>query len=131
MVWSSVEEIRREFAVEFVKIVFRDQILPSLKNGHKRMMEAAWITAQREAPNVENYMKNNAPWTDRTSNARNGLAARAYREGDSIGILLYHQVDYGIYLETRWGGKYAIINPTIDAEGPRVMAAYNRLLERM
>lgn len=120
-----------EFGTGFVKILWKDSILPSLRNGHKKLMDAAWITAQRMAPEVENYAKANAPWTDRTGNARNGLAARAYRDGNGVGILLYHQVDYGIWLEVRWGGKYAIINPTIDAMGPRVMASYNRLLERI
>lgn len=83
------------------------------------------------APEVESYMKINAPWTDRTSNARNGLAARAYDENDEVGIVLFHQVDYGIWLETRFGGRYAIIDPTIEVMGPKVMARYNRLLERI
>lgn len=120
-----------EFGTEFIKILWKDGLTPNIRTGHKRMMEAAWITAQREAPNVENYMKVNAPWTDRTGNARNGLAARAYKEGDGIGIVLYHQVDYGIYLETKFSGRDAIIQPSIDSEGPRVMASFNRLLERM
>ena len=83
------------------------------------------------APEVENYMKLNAPWTDQTGNARNGLAARAYEDGDEIGIVLFHQVDYGIWLETRWSGRYAIINPTIDSMGPEVMARFERLLDRI
>lgn len=83
------------------------------------------------APVVENHMKTTAPWTDRTGNARNGLAARAYAEGDEIGIVLYHQVDYGVYLETRFGGRYAVIQPTIDEMGPVVMARFDRLMERI
>jgi hypothetical protein len=83
------------------------------------------------APEVESYMKNNAPWTDRTGNARNGLAARAYESGNEVGIVLYHQVSYGIWLEVRWSGRYAIINPTIEEMGPRVMQQFSNLLERI
>lgn len=113
-------------------IIIKDKGLHSgLKHGAERTMKAALIVAERDAPEVENYMKLNAPWTDQTGNARNGLAARAYQDGDQIGIVLFHQVDYGIWLETRFDGKYAIIQPTIDEMGPKVMRDYERLLERI
>ena len=102
-----------------------------IDEGPERARRAAWVTAQSMAPEVENYMKVNAPWTDRTSNARNGLAARAYREGTEIGIVCFHQVEYGIWLEIKNEGRYAIIQPTIDEMGPDVMRRYNRLLDRM
>jgi hypothetical protein len=102
-----------------------------LATGPQELHKAAVIISNRMAPEVENYMRVNAPWTDRTGNARNGLAARAYEEAESVGIVLYHQVSYGIWLEVRWAGRYAIINPTIEAMGPRVMAAYNDLLGRL
>jgi hypothetical protein len=121
----------QEVGKGFVKVIWKDGISPKLRTGAKKTQDAAWYIAQYMAPRVENYMKTNAPWKDQTTNARNGLAARAYREGDEIGIVLFHQVPYGIYLETRWGGKYAIIEPTIDVMGPEVMAKYERLLERL
>lgn len=125
-----------EFALEVgtatAKLILRDGgLMSNLRNGPKKVKSAARATAARMAPRVENYMKNNAPWTDRTGNARNGLAARPYEDGDSVGIVLYHQVNYGIWLELRWDGKYAIINPAIDAMGPEVMRSYERLLDRM
>lgn len=112
-------------------IVWRDGVIPSLKTAKERTMKAANIAAQSMAPEVENYMKINAPWDDQTGNARNGLAARAYRDNDEIGIVLYHQVPYGIWLETRFGGKYAIIEPTIQAMSPVVMARFERILDRI
>jgi hypothetical protein len=105
--------------------------MPKIKASKAKVLQAAHIAAQSMAPEVENYMKVNAPWTDQTSNARNGLAARAYRDQDQIGIVLYHQVSYGIWLETRFGGKYAIIQPTIDAMSPKVMARFERILDRI
>lgn len=102
-----------------------------IEEGPERARQAAWITAQSMAPEVENYMKINAPWTDRTGNARNGLAARAYREGSNIGIDLFGQVEYQVWLETRFEGQFAIIQPTIDAMSPVVMKRYERLMDRM
>lgn len=102
-----------------------------IATGPQQLHRAAVVITHRMAPEVENHMKLNAPWTDRTGNARNGLAARPYEEAESVGIVLYHQVSYGIFLEVSNAGRYAIINPTIDVMGPRVMAAYNDLLSRL
>lgn len=114
-----------------VKILWEGDLGKNLRQGPDKVRRAAWAAASSMAPEVENYMKLNAPWTDQTTNARNGLAARAYQEGDETGIVLYHQVSYGIFLETRFSGKYAIINPAIEAMSPRVMNRFDRLLERI
>lgn len=120
-----------DVAVAGGKFLFRDGGLrDNLIHGDKKFQEAAWITAQRSAPDVENYMKDNAPWHDITGNARNGLTARAFQEGTDVGIDLAHSVSYGIYLEARWSGRFAIIQPTIDAMGPVVMRRFERLLGR-
>jgi len=112
-------------------VIWKDGLIPSMKQGKEKVLRAAHIASQSMAPEVENYMKINAPWEDQTGNARNGLAARAYRDKDEIGIVLFHQVAYGIWLETRFGGKYAIIEPTIQAMSPKVMARYERILDRL
>jgi hypothetical protein len=125
------QEFAIDVAGEFAGIVWKDGLSRNLKQGPAKVKRAAMITAHRMAPEVEAYMKNNAPWTDRTGNARNGLAAHAYQDGDQIGILLYHQVSYGIWLEIANAAKYAIINPTIEQMGPRVMDQYHNLLARI
>lgn len=66
------------------------------------------------AAEIEAYAKDNAPWDDRTGDAREGLTAEAYHDGSKHGVVLYHTVDYGIWLEIRWSGTYAIILPTIE-----------------
>ena len=83
---------------------------------------------------VEAHMKHQAPWTDRTTNARNGLAARAAKLGRGLfGIILSHAVDYGIYLErgTEHMKARPIIEPTIAIFAPRVMAFTNKLMDRL
>jgi hypothetical protein len=74
------------------------------------------------AQEVEDYAKENAPWEDRTSDAREGLTATATTTVFHYVIDLYHTVEYGIWLEVRWTGRFAIILPTIEVKGPELMA---------
>lgn len=63
----------------------------------------------------ERDAKANAPWTDRTAIARAGLWSDwEWISDEIIQLWLSHSVDYGIYLETRFAGQYAIIWPTIQ-----------------
>jgi len=73
------------------------------------------------------YAQNNAPWKDRTTDARLGLQSAVTLENNSLEIDLYHTVEYGVWLEVRWGGKYAIILPTIETMGPRLFKAMNNI----
>lgn len=69
----------------------------------------------------EAYAKTNAPWTDRTANARQSLHAWTEElAGDTVRLWLSHGVQYGIYLETRYAGRYAIIWPTINRHLPQI-----------
>lgn len=76
---------------------------------------AQYIAAQAEAD-----MRNKAKWTDRTGNARSGLTARAAQENDTVVIYLIHRMEYGIFLELRYGGRYSIIIPTLQQSIPEV-----------
>jgi hypothetical protein len=73
------------------------------------------------AKEVEEYAKNNAPWENRTGDAREGLTALGDQRLTSYTITLFHTVDYGIWLEVRWDGKYAIIMPTMIHMGHELM----------
>lgn len=79
---------------------------------------------ERLASDMEAYAKANAPWEDETGEARDGLTAEVVDGGPfSNSVVLYHTVDYGIWLEVRWNGRYAIILPTIEHFGPQIMGA--------
>lgn len=81
---------------------------------------------------IETHMKTTAPWTDRTGNARNGLFAKAGHErAQRHWIDLGHRVNYGIWLEIRFAGRYAIVLPTLIAYGPKVMTTLNKLFARL
>lgn len=81
---------------------------------------------------IEDYMKTSAPWTDRTTNARNGLASHHVKVGKfRHWILLTHSVHYGIYLETKNNGRYAVIIPTLNVYGPKVMKTFTKIMDRL
>lgn len=97
-----------------------NQFGPKVKRG---MVAAANYTAME----AQAYMKANAPWTDRTSAARNGLGTQVQVSANKVAIVLYHSVPYGVFLELRWGGRYAIIEPTMAAVGPLFVESIQRL----
>jgi hypothetical protein len=81
---------------------------------------------------VERYAKVNAPWTDRTGNARAQLAAEATKLSvNRFGIVLSQGVDYGIYLEKSNDENYAIILPTIRVMAPKVIRFCTKLMDRL
>lgn len=83
------------------------------------------------AESMQEYARTNASWEDRSGEARSGLTAEVVDEGlFQNSIVLYHTVDYGIWLEIRWNGQYAIIIPTIEHYGPIVMASLATLFDR-
>jgi hypothetical protein len=88
---------------------------------------------ETQAPTVESYMKANAPWNDQTGAARAGLRAEFIgdRHVERLAIRMFHGVSYGIFLETRNAGKYAIIAPTLLDEGDRIMGEMRGLLNRI
>lgn len=66
------------------------------------------------------WAKANAPWDDRTGAARAGLDVDVDSSRNDITLTLFHTVDYGEWLETRWSGRYAIIMPTLEKFGPEI-----------
>lgn len=108
-----------------------DTLSPGIAGFPPKLDAAVGAVMQYHEATVQDAAREGAPWTDRTSNARNGLFARAYRAGKAHGIVLYHTMPYGIWLETRWGGKYRIIVPTIQRQGVVVMRTLNGVLRRL
>lgn len=72
------------------------------------------------APQAEAHMKTTAPWRDRTGQARKLLMAQTVDDGDHITLYLIHGAAHGIWLELRYGGKYAVIVPTTHEFAARI-----------
>lgn len=78
---------------------------------------------------AQNYMREEAPWTDRSGNARAGLHAKVnYPEG-AVEMILAHSMWYGIFLEVANSGKYQIIGPTVLYIGDLLMQRIGSMFE--
>ena len=102
-----------------------------------RVLTAVAAVAQYAATQMQNDAKANAPWTDRTANARTGLfgTSEADFARHVVTIYLSHgaTIDYGIWLELAGGedgagaGKYAIIMRTMQAHYQDLMNMLNEI----
>jgi hypothetical protein len=113
-----------------------DSLSPNLKKLLPAVDAGVDLVFDRYQPIFETYMRTNAPWTDRTGNARASLAAE--HEATPMvehTMTLYGSMPYSIWLEVRWSGKYAIIGPTMVHLAPQmgadITAAVNRAIGRM
>lgn len=84
-----------------------------------KLRDAIYKTLEASLDEITSWMRENAPWTDQTGDARaalraemNSLPYEMHQE-----ILLHYADDsvfYAWYLETKNAGKYQIILPTLD-----------------
>jgi len=105
------------------------QVFQKGVDNYRRQLYQALVQVLKEwAPQVQRYAQQNAPWQDVTGAARAKLTAYVEQPPSTgsgaanLKLHLVHGVDYGVWLELRWGGKYAIIWPTIQVFGPMIMA---------
>lgn len=88
--------------------------------------------AATKASELQFKMKVNRPWTDRTNMAKALLNAKVSQPNkDTIRITLAHGVSYGLWLELAHGKNYAIIEPTIREEGPRIVEDLGDLMSKL
>jgi hypothetical protein len=102
--------------------------LTNITNGMqkygKRALVAVRAVGEYVGAHMQNEARQNAPWEDRTGNARTGLFGTVVQEAAQEIVEIYlshgHTVFYGKFLELSHGGKYAIIMPTIEKYLPEL-----------
>lgn len=102
-------------------------LINTLKTFNARMDRGITAALAYHATQAVAYARQNASWTDRTANARNGLFARAEKDAPIYRLIVAHSVPYGVWLELRWNGRYQIIRPTVDKTAPEIMRTVSRL----
>jgi hypothetical protein len=88
-----------------------------------------YMVCEVASKQLEQYAKQNRPWTDRTANARQGLFGSTGRYGTMFRIFISHQVDYGVWLELANQGKYAILEQTVNANVKEIYAAWKKVAQ--
>ena len=76
---------------------------------------------QAATDDIVSYAQDHAPWEDRTGDAREGIEASASEDHGDVVMLLGHTVEYGLWLEVIRNGRFAIIMPTLETQGPRII----------
>lgn len=103
--------------------------------GYRNYTQALFVTGRRvaeaRAEEAEQWMKQNAPWQDRTGAARAGLHVDVNQAPAVLAELTFahgEDVEYAVWLEIANGGRFAIIAPAVDYWGPRLMQDVQRIV---
>jgi hypothetical protein len=112
----------------FVWDIPPSKLADQLKGYGERLLRAIHALMDVYGSRLVTYAMANAPWTDRTSNARQGLSSRVIDETSTITLVLFHTMFYGIYLETKSGGRWGIIVETLENQYPNLMSALEALV---
>lgn len=81
-------------------------------------------------PQIVAWMKTNAAWTDQTGQARKRLHAEIEEMVNELAIVLDHGMDYGVFLELKNAGKFAIIGPAVDHFAPLAMQSIQAAMDQ-
>ena len=106
-------------------------MLSRIATLESRAPMAMHMYAKTGAQKLESSAKQRAPWTDRTGHARQRLKGTVEGVATGYKLILAHGVDYGIWLEIANEKRFAIIIPTIQREGPRIISGFERLLDKL
>jgi hypothetical protein len=103
-------------------------LIAALNQYEDRLLAAVLQLARYFEPILEDYAKEHKPWQNRTGNAQQSLFTASELANDVVTLYLSHGVEYGIYLETRWAGKYAIILSTLQAHQGQILGMLQDLV---
>lgn len=103
--------------------------IEGLNRTERTLKASLQIVCDAAAKKMEAWAKQNAPWTDRTGNARQGLRGEAFWEDDkNLVCAVMHQKDYGVWLELAHQRKYAILERAIESKKDELIRAYKQLV---
>ena len=84
-----------------------------------RVLTAVAAVAQYVATQMQNQAKADAPWTDRTGNARTGIFGTSEADFGARVVTIYLShgatIDYGLWLELANSGRYGVIMRTMES----------------
>lgn len=89
----------------------------------------AKLYGQVAADKMASQAKMGAPWTDRTSNARQSIQGFSYFEKSTLFIGISGGVDYFPYLELANEKKYAILYPTLQEYQDEIIRGVSRIFK--
>lgn len=104
-------------------------MVKAMDMAETKLRIALKLLADTASKKMEEWAKENAPWENRTSNARQGLLGEGYWENEDVLVCaIMHQVDYGIWLELAMEKKYAILEQAMSQHSGELLAQYKKLV---
>lgn len=95
----------------------------------RRVHAAIEVYGRSAASMLENEAKSKAPWTDRTSNARNSIQGEFSKNRHEALITLSGNVEYFIFLELLKEKRFAILVPTIRSNATSIFDGYKQVIK--
>jgi hypothetical protein len=108
-----------------------ESLFRNVKTLPVKLQRGITAAVEYQASKSESVMRANAPWHDQTGAARSGLHTETKHTAKSHTIIFAHSVPYGIWLEVRFSGRYAIIMPSVESGGRELMTLLGGVLGRM
>ena len=97
------------------------KLVRALTKERTRRREALLEAGQEMAIRMEAHARANRPWGDRTGRARGAIRGRAEADGARIRITLTGGAPHSAALELGYGGRYAILGPTVSHFAPEFL----------
>lgn len=101
----------------------------NLRQAANKQLAALGLYAETAAQQMVEHAKPNAPWTDRTTNARESISGGHYWKGNTLVVRISGGMEYSVYLELAMEKRWAILRPTVERFAPEVLSGYQRLVK--
>lgn len=101
-----------------------------LAERRQRTMFAVETYAKNAAAMLEAEAKANAPWSDRTGNARQTITGVHGWVGSKQRVGVAGNMAYSPYLELTQEGKNAILKPTVDKHRVAILEGYSGMIKK-
>jgi len=94
----------------------------------ERVAVNAAVIMEATGGRMETQAHGDAPWQDQTGNARRSIHYEFSDNGGIITVSIGIGVDYGVYLELSFGGRFRVIQPTVDQAKYQLLRDLQRVL---
>lgn len=100
-----------------------EMVIQNLTGMKGRLMNQIKVLGNATGQKMQEFAQANAPWTDRSGDARERLRYASEKDETGVTISIFHQVEYGVYLELCNNETYAILKNSRDAILPEFLQA--------
>lgn len=107
-----------------------DGVIDGLRHYGINARSCLDTVGRNAASRMENYAKQNRPWTDRTGNARRTMQGVFTCGSETTGgfssdgictVGVEGHMPYSVFLELGYGGRYSILAPTVHHFAPSIL----------